>query len=106
MPRSQIEVETLLQKLETVLRDLSLWSVNVPSLEAMASTAPFACDSMPLEQWLQFIFIPKIREWLLLEQPLPNQMGLFPMGQQCFTAPAHQHTILVVLLQIDRLFEE
>lgn len=106
MPRSQIEVETLLQKLEAVLREHSLWSISVPSMNAMASAVPFACDSMPLEQWLQFIFIPKMREWLQLKQPLPNQMGLYPMGQQCFIVAEHRHGILPVLSQIDRLFEE
>ena len=106
MPRSYIEVETLLQRLETVLREVGLWSTCSPSTEALCSTAPFACDSMPFEQWLQYIFIPKLREMLNSKLTLANNMGLFPMGQECFVEQRQRIAVLPVLAQIDQLFKE
>ena len=106
MPRSHIEVETLLQRLETVLRDANLWSTSRPSNAAMLSTAPFACDHMAFEQWLQFIFIPKLRQCVQLNHVLPNKMALYPMGQECFIDQAQRDEVLPVLAQIDLLFKE
>ena len=48
----------LLQRIESELKALECWSNETPSAEALASTAPFACDQMTLAQWLQ----PILRE--------------------------------------------
>jgi len=106
MPRSHIEVETLLQRLEAVLREAGLWSTCSPSTEALLSTAPFACDSMPFEQWLQYIFIPKLRAMLKSNLTLANDMGLYPMGQECIVGQTQRKVVLPVLAQIDQLFKE
>ena len=44
--------------------DFQLWSDMPPSEAAMKSTSPFAYDAMPLEQWLQFIFLPASLSWI------------------------------------------
>lgn len=67
--------------LEQTLKQCSLWVDSAPSVHAMASSAPFACDTMAFEQWLQFIFIPKMRELIELEQPLPTNMAIAPMAE-------------------------
>ncbi len=59
------EKSQLLEQLDVVeheLRQLGLWSLHPPAADALASTTPFACDSMPLEMWLQWIFLPRMRE--------------------------------------------
>ncbi len=55
---------SLLDGVEHELRQLGLWSLHPPSPQALASTTPFACDAMPLEMWLQWIFLPRMRETL------------------------------------------
>jgi len=59
------EIQVLLVQLAAIedeLRQLGLWSLQPPSAEALASDTPFACDAMPLEMWLQWIFLPRMRE--------------------------------------------
>lgn len=106
MPRSQTEVEAQLLQLELTLRQTGLWSVQEPEAEALRSLAPFACDHLPFEQWLQFIFIPKLRAHMAANKPLPNKMGLYPMGEQCFFAPLSREMLLPVLAQIDAIFKD
>ena len=106
MPRRQREVENLLLSLEAVLREASLWSASPPPAHALLSEAPFACDHLLFEQWLQFVFIPKMREWSQYARPLPHSMGLYPMGQQCLSQPVYHAKVLAVLQQIDRFFKE
>ncbi|MDP5031459.1 MAG: YqcC family protein [Paraglaciecola sp.] len=106
MPRSVVEVEAQLQQLEFVLRKAGLWSMQQPSLEALQSAAPFACDKMPFEHWLQFIFIPQLTIYLRSDKPLPNTMGLYPMGEQCFSESSSRELVLPVLAQIDKIFNQ
>ena len=53
-----------LTAIESELRRMGLWSLHPPSAAALASDTPFACDTMPLEMWLQWVFLPRMRETL------------------------------------------
>lgn len=93
----------LLVNLEKGLRCAGYWSDTPPSEKAMLSTAPFACDTMTFQQWLQFLLIPKLSALIDAQQPLPSNIALVPMAEQTLpdtdlTAPVFQ-----VLDQIDRL---
>ncbi len=59
----------LLDALEAALRHNGLWGNERPSRQALASQQPFACDTLALEQWLQFIFIPRMQT-LLSQSPV------------------------------------
>jgi len=74
----------LLQAIETELRGLQLWSHTPPSAEAFASTAPFCYDRMPLAQWLQFVFLPRMYALVDGGLPLPAQISICPMAEEAF----------------------
>ena len=105
MPRSHTEVEALLLNLQQVMQACHCWSAETPSPEALASRLPFACDTLSFEQWLQFIFIPVLPEYLDQNGALPHAMGLLAMGEQCLLDDTQRSQILPVLAAIDRLFE-
>ncbi len=75
-----------LYQLEQTLRVSQLWSSVKPSIQALSSTEPFACDTLSFEQWLQFIFIPKMRVLIENEDPLPLAMAITPMAEMSFGA--------------------
>ena len=70
----------LLVELEEVLKAAGLWSAVRPSQEALASQQPFACDTLAFDQWLQFIFIPRLQT-LLESNTLPPPMQIQPMAE-------------------------
>ncbi|WP_449431161.1 YqcC family protein [Pseudomonas putida] len=88
-------------------RELQLqgwWSAQPPSAQALASTVPFAVDSMALEQWLQWIFLPRMK--LILEQghPLPNASGILVMAETVFVdRPEQSRELRRLLAEFDRL---
>jgi uncharacterized protein YqcC (DUF446 family) len=94
----------LLQRIEAELKILQWWSNQVPSTAAMASTAPFACDLMTLEQWLQFIFLPKMQALVDQRLPLPRNCHIRPMAELAW-APltATQQPLLDALKNLDTL---
>ncbi|MGX9461006.1 YqcC family protein [Shewanella sp. A14] len=93
-------------KLEQLLKDSQLWSEQPPTTLALASSAPFACDTMAFEQWLQFIFIPKMTEIIVQEHPLPTNMALAPMAEQVWQNMAHYHDVICLLRRFDSLLNQ
>lgn len=97
-----IELRSLLMDLECELRQLSLWRTEPPSQEALASTQPFAVDTMNFTEWLQFIFLPKMHALLDCDSPLPLGSGIKPMAEEYFRELALPvASLLDVLARID-----
>ena len=106
MPRSHKEVEILIIKLEQSLRDAMLWSSSIPSTQALQSMVPFAFDSMPFEQWLQFIFIPKMTDIIRNKKALPKNLELLPMAEQSLGTASNQRDVIAMIKQIDLVFAD
>ena len=78
------EIAEQLLLIERELRLLGLWDEVSPSAEALSSQEPFSVDTLDFEQWLQWIFLPRMK--LILEQdlPLPNASGIQEMAEMVF----------------------
>lgn len=88
----------LLDELELALKKKQLWSSTPPSVSALASSAPFCCDTMRFEQWLQFVLINKLRILIEQNQPLPANANIATMAQHVMA----EHTeIIELLIKID-----
>lgn len=99
MSDKHISVAEILIDIEKELRELRLWEFESPSAEALASTLPFAVDTLDFHQWLQFIFIPRL--YLMIEQrlPLPAVSGVKPMAEEYFAPLGLNSTALIVHLE-------
>ena len=78
---SQAVIE-LLVTMETELRQQNVWSALPPSPEAMASDMPFCVDTMAFSQWLQWIFIPRMRALIDAKAPLPKGANITPYAEE------------------------
>ncbi|QBG35149.1 YqcC family protein [Litorilituus sediminis] len=95
----------LLKKLTIELMQAGHWQENLPSKEALASTAPFCCDTLTFAQWLQFIFIPRITEMIAAGTSLPSSIALSPLAEEVFKS-AKDSSVCVVIAEIDHLLSE
>ncbi len=101
------QIAALLIDIEAQLRQLDLWETEPPPPEAFASTQPFFIDSMTLPQWLQFVFLPTMRQLLDEEQALPGQCGIAPMADEHFRGSGLPvNNLIAVLENIDRLLTD
>ena len=103
MPRSYKEVEILIIKLEQSLREEMLWSSSAPSVKAFQSILPFALDTMFFEQWLQYVFIPKMTVIINSKSTLPDNFNLLPMAEQRFGASVNKCKLMEVIKRIDSI---
>lgn len=85
----------LLQRIEQELRQAGLWSQQAPSAQALASTAPFCCDSMPFEHWLQFVFLARMHALLDGGLALPSQICICPMAEEALKNHGSQVEALI-----------
>lgn len=95
-----------LHKLESELKSLALWAKQPPSAQALASTQPFACDVMPFEHWLQFIFIPKMHGLIEAGHPLPSSIAIAPMAHHVWQSMPERKPVILLLNELDTLLND
>ncbi len=105
MPQWHTLADALLA-LEQELRQLGLWSAQPPSATALASREPFCVDTLPLEGWLQWVFIPRMGQVIERGGRLAAGCNIQPMGEEVFAHLGRRGSGLISLLgQIDRAAE-
>jgi uncharacterized protein YqcC (DUF446 family) len=104
MNNLHIHVAEVLMDVEKELRDLQLWEYKMISAEALASTEPFAIDTMNFAQWLQFIFLPRLYLLIEQQQDLPMHCSVAPMAEEYFSGfGLHSAPLIGHLQKIDGL---
>lgn len=95
----------LLAQLEDEMRKQQLWAVQPPSPEALASTMPFMYDSLELHEWLQWVFVPRLRALVDAQGQLPCQSHIHPLAEHEWSQRGDfdGRRMLALLLELDEL---
>lgn len=99
-------VPTIAQQLLLIERELRVqgwWESQAPSAEALASPEPFCVDSLAFEQWLQWIFLPRMKALLEAGAALPQVSGIQAMAEQAYGAQARARGLIALLGEFDTL---
>jgi dTDP-4-dehydrorhamnose 3,5-epimerase len=100
------QVNELLIRLTHVLVDAQLWQSSPIEVEKLLSTEPFCCDTLQFEQWLQFVFIPKLQQLVDGGLPLPTEVSIAPMAEIYFSKHACFCALHNVLVELDTTLSE
>ena len=92
-------VVLLLQRLEEELKRQKVWFATPPSPEAMSSTTPFGMDCMAFSQWLQWVFIPRVRAILDHGGALPKGSNMKPYAEEALKVESLESQHLLVLIE-------
>lgn len=74
----------LLLEIEAELRRLELWDAVPPDPQALGSAQPFCYDTLTLAQWLQWIFLPRMKVVLEEGGALPDKCEMLPLAEDAF----------------------
>ncbi|WP_166838833.1 YqcC family protein [Rheinheimera pleomorphica] len=97
-------VQQLLDELEAELKAQQLWASQAPDATSLSSTLPFCYDTLKLEQWLQFIFLPRLQALLDAQHALPTKVSILPMAELAFNDSAPRPAILLnIIRRIDNI---
>ncbi|WP_199609301.1 YqcC family protein [Flocculibacter collagenilyticus] len=89
------QTANLLIQLTEELNALKLWQSTPPTQEALRSQQPFCYDTLRFEQWLQFIFIPRMTMLVEQKQPLPTSIAIAPMAEETEHLKEYSSLILI-----------
>ncbi|OLQ89330.1 pseudouridine synthase [Vibrio ponticus] len=99
--KQDTSLTVLLNQLEQQLREVELWQDMPPSAQALASEQPFAIDTLEPHEWLQWIFLPKMRQLIEAELSLPQGFAIAPYFEECWKQHTHYVSVITVIRQID-----
>ncbi|WP_027712896.1 YqcC family protein [Dickeya chrysanthemi] len=103
----EIQIRQSLFAIERALKASSLWQSSAPDEAAFASREPFCIDTMAAEQWLQWVFLPRMHTLLDDGAPLPVRLAVLPYFEVSFDGRADDvGELLTQLRMLDALFEE
>lgn len=80
-------LSTALGELESTMKTLGLWSSVCPSHESLDSVEPFGYDKLELQEWLQWIMIPRFRALLDSHGALPTVSNVAEYAEMKFANP-------------------
>ncbi|MDF0730861.1 YqcC family protein [Pseudomonas entomophila] len=104
MEQRILDIADQLLLIERELRLQGWWDAEAPSAEALASVVPFAVDSLRFEQWLQWIFLPRMTVILEQGRPLPDASGILVMAETVFVdRPEQSRELRRLLAAFDQL---
>ena len=97
-----LEVLKLLDELETELRACNHWSGMPPSVEALSSTEPFCVDTLSCTEWLQWIYVPRLRAIIDQQTALPAGAQVHPYVEEALAGMhVEARNILNVVARLD-----
>ncbi|UJF24491.1 YqcC family protein [Suttonella sp. R2A3] len=97
------QMQQLLILLEAQLRHLDWWQDTPPSAQALASKEAFCVDTLCFSEWLQWLYIPRMRSLVLMEEALPTQSGLLPMAEEAWRGcTENTEALLQLIAQLDQ----
>lgn len=89
----------VLLEIEAVLRSNGRWETAAPPVTALASSEPFCVDTLRFEQWLQWIFLPRMQHILEHQQPLPASSAIAAYAEECLLLDDPQMCELLALIR-------
>ena len=75
-------VSTLLDELEKVMKQARLWQDVPPTPEQLRSREPFSIDTLTMLEWIQWVYIVRLRELLSAGIPLPSGASVTPYAEE------------------------
>ncbi|WP_434678049.1 YqcC family protein [Pseudomonas sp. R1-18] len=107
MDRRFPEVAEQLLLIERELRALGWWDALPPDEHALSSVEPFCVDTLEFAQWLQWIFLPRMKIILEQDLPLPNASGILEMAEMVYAGRQAEARLLQQhLARFDQLIAE
>ncbi len=96
------QLADLMLAIEQSMRAADLWHASAPSPAAMASRTPFCADTLAFSEWLQFVFIPRMREIIEHNGPLPGASAIAPLAEEALAEQPGKQAVVDRLREFDR----
>jgi uncharacterized protein YqcC (DUF446 family) len=91
-------VQAKISQIQAEMQRIGMWQEQPPAAEPLEVTQAFGGDKLSFEQWLQFVFLPRVREII-------DQKARFPSESQVSTKAFREWRMFGEAPDVDRLLE-
>lgn len=100
-------IDALLNAMQQEMDRIGMWENNAPPAEKLASEQPFCYDTLHVGQWLQWIFIPRMKAIIEHQSPLPLRCDIFPYAEESLAGyTVDTMTLLSLIKEIDAIITD
>ncbi|NOR51072.1 MAG: hypothetical protein GQ470_00490 [Gammaproteobacteria bacterium] len=101
------QLADLVLNIESEMRAITLWESNPPSADSLNSLAPFCHDTLHFHQWMQWVFLPRMRQSIETEIDMPTTSDIFPIAEYSFQQlELNTQQLLQIIRQFDLLISK
>jgi uncharacterized protein YqcC (DUF446 family) len=97
-------VAARLDEIEAAMKAGGFWQADPLPAEAYQFTQAFGMDTMIFSQWLQFVFIPRVRAIIDHKQPFPTRSMVGAQAVREFDGVRKADRLVTLLAEFDALF--
>lgn len=105
MEREQ-QVRQLLEDIRLVMMELALWQTVPPEPQAFQSVEPFSIDTMEAQEWLQWVFLPRMHALLESGAGLPTRFAITSYFEEALKEQEQISRLLAPLRALDELLNQ
>jgi uncharacterized protein YqcC (DUF446 family) len=91
-------------RIEAEMRRIGYWQGQPLRPEQMQFTQAFAMDTMTFTQWLQFVFLPRVREAAATDS-FPSSSSVGAQAIREFDTALDSDNLTKLLMEFDALFD-
>ena len=95
----------IIAEIEAEMKRTGYWSTQPLPAEAYDFRQAFAMDTMAFPQWLQFVFIPRVRQIIDEQGAFPSQSMVGTQAIREFDGDVNAEQLVSLLNDFDRLFD-
>jgi len=100
------EVSGAVAAIEAEMRRMGIWQEEPLPPEAYDFRAAFGMDTMAFSQWLQFIFIPRVRSIIEEGGKFPSESHVGTQAIREFDGVPEASSLVSLLVEFDGLFND
>ena len=93
-----------IDQIEQEMRRIGLWRATPLQPEQMNFKQAFAMDTMTFAQWLQFVFVPRVRE-AIAANSFPSSSSVGAQAVREFDGDLEADRLVQLLSEFDALFD-
>lgn len=95
------QLNQLLQELEATMKQCQLWNTTPPAPEAFLSKEPFCVDTMSFTEWLQWVFIGRLRALIEANSAFPKGSQVAILAEELWKDQREADVLVPILTNID-----
>ena len=92
-------VAQLLDNVQRAMERASVWQTQPPAPEKLMSTAPFSVDTLSFLEWLQWIYVARLRALLDANAALPQGAQVLPYAEEALRVSGDNIPGLLTLIE-------